>query len=414
MTHWRYLVLPLFIAGSVARADNWPAWRGPGGRGVCAETAVPLTWAPGKNVRWKVPLPAPGNSTPIVWEDHVFITQALDGGKRRAVIAFHRKDGKKLWQQEVPCSVKETSNRYNPPCSASPVTDGEAVYADFASAGVVAFDFHGKKLWHADLGPVRHTWGNGSSPVLYKDLVIVFHGPGEPSLLMALDKRTGKIVWKSEETPINSGVFGSWSTPVIVRNSKRDELIMPLPGDEIGGAGYFKAYDPATGKVLWTCRGLGNEIYAMPVASAKGDLVIGISGHNGPLLAVRPGGKGEATNTHLLWQQKGKNPQRIGSGVLDEGRLYLADAPGFVHCLEADTGKTIWRTRLGEQLWGSILLAKDRLYVTSLDGTTFVLAAGPSFRLLARNEMVEPTYAALAVSNGDLFLRTYKCLYCIR
>ncbi|MBM4069287.1 MAG: hypothetical protein FJ271_10125 [Planctomycetes bacterium] len=394
---------------------NWTAWRGPDGRGIVAAGDIPLTWDAKKNVRWKVALPAPGNSTPIVWGDKVFLTQALDGGKRRALIAFDRKDGKKLWQREVPCTVVETSHKQNPPCSASPVTDGQAVYAHFFSAGVVAYDFEGKKLWHRDLGPILSRWGNGSSPILYGNLLILFHGPGEPSsFLIALDKRTGKTVWKSDERAINSPVFGSWSTPVIVRSGGRDELIMPLPGERIGGEGMFKAYEPATGKAIWTCRGLGNEIYAMPVVGDEGNLVVGISGHNGPLLAVRPGGNGDVTDSHRAWQQAGKNPQRIGSGVMHQGRLYIADAPGFVACLDAPSGKTIWKERLGEQLWGSLLLANDRLYVTSLEGTTFVLAAGPKFKLLSRNEICEPTYAALAVAGADVFLRTYEHLYCIR
>src|SRR5262249_50050847 len=150
----------------------------------------------------------------------------------------------------------ETTHRQNPPCSASPVTDGSAVYAHFASAGVVAYDFKGQKRWHRDLGPVLHKWGNGASPVLYKDLLIVFHGPGEPAFLTALDKRTGRTVWKQEQTAINSPVFGSWSTPLMLRVGGRDELILPLPGDRVGGDGEFRAYDPATGAEQWRCRGL--------------------------------------------------------------------------------------------------------------------------------------------------------------
>lgn len=414
MIGYRIGFIVFVVTSSTVCAANWPAWRGPHGLGIANEESLPLRWGPKENIRWKTPLPGPGNSTPIVWGNHIFLTQALDGGKRRALMAFDRRDGKKLWQQELACSVKETSHPQNPPCAASPVTDGKAVYAHFFSAGVIACDFGGKKLWQRDLGAVLSRWGNGSSPIIYKDLLILFHGPGEPSFLIALDKRTGKTVWKSDETAINSPIFGSWSTPVIVRVGQRDELIMPLPGDKIGGEGYFKAYDPDTGKALWTCNGLGNEIYAMPVVSEKSDLVVGISGHNGPLVAVRPGGRGDVTASHRVWHQTGKNPQRVGTGSIHNGRLYIADAPGFVECLEAATGKTIWKERLGEQLWGSLLLAKNRLYLTSLEGTTFVFETGDTFKLLAKNEMSEPSYAALAASNGELFLRTYKALYCIR
>jgi outer membrane protein assembly factor BamB len=192
-----------------------------------------------------------------------------------------------------------------------------------------------------------------------------------------------------------------------------DELVFPLPGDKIGGEGEFKAYDPATGKELWRCAGLGNEIYAMPVVSAKGDLIVGISGHNGPTMAVRPGGKGDVTRSHRVWRTEIKNPQRIGSGVLHEGHLYLADADGFVECIEAGTGKGVWKERLGGKLWGSLLLAEGRLYVSNLDGSTFVLEAGPKFKQLGKNDLGETLYAAPAVANGELFLRTYKNLYCI-
>jgi outer membrane protein assembly factor BamB len=147
--------------------------------------------------------------------------------------------------------------------------------------------------------------------------------------------------------------------------------------------------------------------------SAAADVVVGISGHNGPLLAVRPGGRGDVSATHRLWRVGGKNPQRIGGGVLHEGRLYLADAPGFVECLDARTGDVVWKERVGGNLWGSTLLAAGRLYVTSLEGTTFVLAAGPKFQLLARNEIGEAIYAAPAAADGELFLRTYEHLYCI-
>jgi outer membrane protein assembly factor BamB len=402
----------LVAALSFAWAGNWPAWRGPQANGVSDEKGLPLTWSPTQNIRWKAPLPGPGNSTPIIWGDRVFLTQALDGGKRRALIAFDRRTGQKLWQQEVPCEVAETTHRQNPPCSGSPITDGEAVYAHFASGGVLACDFAGKKLWHRDFGPVLHKWGNGSSPVLYKDLLIVFQGPGEPTFLTALDKRTGRTVWKVDETAINSPIFGSWSTPVIVKVGDHDELIMPLPGDKIGGDGLFKGYDPATGKELWRCTGLGTEVYAMPIVSAKNDLVVGISGHNGPTAAVKLGGKGDVTATHLLWRNT-KNPQRVGSGVLHGDHLYLADADGFAECLEAKTGKQVWKERLGGTLWGSLLLAEGRLYVSNLEGKTFVLAASPEFKLLATNDLAEPIYAAPAVAEGELFLRTYQNLYCI-
>ncbi len=417
MHYPRLFLLGFLFVTAPAWADNWPAWRGPNGTGISDERNLPIRWSATENIRWKAALPEPGNSTPVIWGDRVFLTQSLDKGKRRALIAFDRANGKPLWQQELPCQVAETSHPQNPPCSGSPVTDGSAVYVHFASAGVAAYDFAGKRLWHRDLGPVLHRWGNGSSPVLYKDLLIVYQGPGEPTFLTALNKRTGETVWKVQEPGINSPIFGSWSTPLVIRVGDRDEMILPLPGDKIKGEGEVKAYDPATGKELWRCKGLcggpGTEIYAMPVVSAKADLIVCISGHQGATMAVRPGGTGDVTGTHRVWRTLDKMPQRIGTGVLHEGRLYLADAPGFVECLDARTGEVIWKERVGGNLWGSLLLADGKLYVSNLEGQTFVIAAGPKYQLLATNEIPEPTYAALAASNGELFLRTHKHLYCI-
>lgn len=403
------------LATTSAFAGDWPAWRGPLATGLCTERNLPTEWSASKNVRWKVALPEPGNSTPIVLGERVFLTQALDGGKRRAVIAFERGSGKKLWQQEVPCSVVETTHKQdNPPCSASPVTDGSAVYAHFASAGTVAYDLDGKQLWHRDLGPVLHKWGNGSSPILYKDLLIVYQGPGEPTFLTGLNKKTGETVWKTTLPGINSNIFGSWSTPVVVRAKDRDELIMPLPGEKIGGDGEFKAFDPASGKELWRCVGLGNEVYAMPVVSPAGDVVVGISGHNGPTLAVRTGGSGDVTSSHRLWRTEAKNPQRVGSGVIHDGHLYLADADGFAECIDLLSGKMIWKERLLGKLWGTMLLVDGKLYVSNLEGQTFILAASPTFKQLGQNDLGERMYAAPAAANGDLFLRTHQHLYCIR
>jgi outer membrane protein assembly factor BamB len=407
-------VILVLLASATAWPQDWPAWRGAGANGVSAERGLPVEWAPDKNVRWKAELPGPGNSTPVVWGGRVFLTQALDAGKRRAIFAFDRGTGKKLWQEEVPCATEETTHpKDNPPCSSSPVTDGRAVFAHFASAGVLACDLEGKKLWHRDLGPVLHKWGNGPSPVLYKNFVIVLQGPGVPTFLMALDKRTGETAWKTDLPGINSPVFGSWSTPVVVRVQSRDELILPLPGEKVGGEGEIKAFDPASGKELWRCAGLGTEVYAMPVVSADAGLVVAICGHNGPTMAVKTGGEGDVTATHRQWRTDGKTPQRVGSGVIHEGHLYLSDADGFAECIEAATGKLIWKERLGGKLWGSLLLAAGKIYVSSLEGQTFVLEASPTFKQVARNDLNETTYAAPAASNGALFLRTHRHLWCI-
>lgn len=393
----------VLLAACRAHAENWPAWRGPAGTGVSNDQGFPITWGPTDNVRWKSPLPGPGNSTPIVWDQRVFLTCAADEGRRRLLMCFDRQDGRLLWQREHRYAEEETTHRDNPFCSASPVTDGKLVYASFGSAGVVAYDFDGNLVWRRDLGKLTHVWGKASSPILYQDLLIVYRGPGTPTYIVALTKQTGETIWKVDERGMNSPVFGSWSTPVVVNVSGHDEVVLPLPEK-------IKGFDPVTGETLWTCAGLGTEVYAMPIVDDS--VVVGVSGHNGPTMAVRLGGTGDVTETHRLWRQE-RSQQRIGSGVIRNGNLFLASATGIAECIDVATGEVRWQERLGGTLWGSMLLAENHLYVTNLEGDTYVLAAEPEFRLLAKNSLGEHVKAALAASDGQLFVRTYEHLVCL-
>lgn len=263
-------VLTLLSWTAWASADDWPGWRGPTGQGVSAEKNLPLKWDRTTNVRWKVPLPAPGNSTPAVWGDRVFITQAGDlkvwppkvpanyaggasaGGhavaEKRSVLCFRRADGQLLWQRDTIYKEPEITHRDNPFCSASPVTDGQRVIASHGSAGLVCYDFAGKLLWHYDVGKLEHLWGNASSPVLYGDLCIQWCGPGERQFLLAVNKHTGQKVWETPEPGGDPGItskkfLGSWCTPILARVGDQDQLIFAVPFKLAG-------YDPRTGKEL--------------------------------------------------------------------------------------------------------------------------------------------------------------------
>jgi outer membrane protein assembly factor BamB len=409
----RRLVLPLFLLllACAARAENWPAWRGPDGMGHSREKNPPLKWSATENIRWKAPLPGPGMSSPIVWGDRVFLTQSLDPqGHRRGLLCFDRKDGGFVWQREVAYGEKESTYQSEPHyCSASPVTDGERVVVSFGSAGVACYDFQGKQLWLRDLGKCEQIWGNASSPILYEDLVILNFGPGARTFLIALDRRTGKDVWKQDEP---GGLYGekpsewvgSWSTPVVLRTKARDELIMPWP-DAV------KAYAPRTGELLWSCKGNGRLVYASPLATEE--VVVSLSGFSGPSMAVRPGGKGDVTETHRLWRQE-RSPQRIGSGVLVGDHVYILNHVGTVQCIEWRTGKSLWEERVGAGAWGSMVHADGRLYVTNQRGETLVLAAKPQLEVLSRNPLGERSQSSPAFSDGDLFIRTYGHLWCIR
>lgn len=404
------------------RADNWPGWRGATGQGQCGEKNLPLKWGPSENVRWKVALPAEGSSTPAVWGDKVFVTQAGDktiwppkggnGGvakaRKRSLMCFARADGKLLWQSDVIYDEEESTHPTNPYCSASPATDGERVLVSFGSAGLHCYDFDGKELWKADLGKMEHMWGNASSPVLHGDLVLLWVGPGEKQALVALNKKTGTKVWEHVEPPGDGKKFvGSWSTPVVATIDGKDQIVLSV-------VKMLKGFDPKTGKELWSCAGLSDLVYTSPLI-ANG-IAVAMSGYGGNALAVKLGGAGDLTKNRL-WHHTEKNPQRIGSGAVVGEHLYMVEDDGRPHCFELKTGQELWQSQIdkrpGGGAWGSMVHADGRLYITDRSGTTLIFAANPKFELLGTNRLGEHTDASIAVSDGDLFIRTYKTLWCI-
>jgi outer membrane protein assembly factor BamB len=403
-----WCLLLLWLAAPL-KADNWPTWRGPDGQGHTTETNLPLRWGPSDNVRWKVPLPDRGNSTPIVWGERLFLTQAVGAAapSRRMVLCFDRKNGELLWQKETLYSEPEPTHETNPYCSASPVTDGEHVIASLGSAGMVCYDFAGRELWRKSLGKLEQIWGNASSPILYGDLAILWCGPGERQFLLAVDKNTGRTVWQHDEPGGNSGKngdwIGSWSTPIITRIGGREQLILPVPQK-------LKGFDPLTGKELWSCPGLGKLVYTSPVCSNDGT-VMALSGFHGPALGIHLDGLGNVTR---VWQHAEKQPQRIGSPVIVGPSAYILNDDGSAECFNIKTGKSLWKKeRVSGSAWGSMVAAGDRLYVTNSAGETLILKAGPRYELVAKNSIAEPVFASLAISNGELFLRSHQHLWCI-
>jgi outer membrane protein assembly factor BamB len=402
----------LLIGPAALPAEDWPAWRGPHGDGRSADKAPPLKWSRTENVRWKTPLPGPGNSTPIVRKDRVILTQATGEGRRRAVLIFDRANGKLLWQGITPYTEKESTHETNPYCSASPVTDGERVIASLGSAGLICYDFGGKQLWHKDLGKLEHIWGNASSPILHGDLAILWCGPGERQFLLAVKQTTGETVWRHEEPGGKSGAagpkewLGSWCTPIVARVGDRDELILCVPNK-------VKGFDPKTGKELWSCSGLGDLVYASPVCSEDG-IVVAVSGYYGPALAVRAGGSGDVTSTRRLWHHTQRHPQRIGSPVIVGGYAYLLNESGLAQCLDVKTGEDLWNTeRVSGASWSSLVSVAGRLYINTMKGDTLVLSASPKYELLARNSLGERVLSSIAVAEDELFIRTYEHLWCI-
>lgn len=408
---WLALHLP------TSQAANWPTWRGPDGTGVTTETELPLTWSATQHVKWKTPLPEAGNSTPIVWGDRIFVTQNV--GNRRTLTCFARQDGEQLWQKGPTREAKERTHPTNPYCAASPVTDGERVVAWFGSAGLWCWNLAGEEQWHLDLGPQDHEWGYAAGPVIHGDLCFLNFGPGEQTFLVAVEKRTGKKAWQVDVPPVHpaertdgfagkEGEIGSWSTPLIVPATGHDELVMSWPT-------WLVAYEPKSGKELWRCDGLNPLIYTSPMFGEG--VIIGSGGYGGNTVAVKPGGAGDVT-ANRLWH-KIRDKQRIGSGVITGGHFYILNTPGTAQCLELQTGKQVWEERLQgspgrSESWASMVLSGDRIYVMNQAGDTIVLRASPKFEQLAVNTLGDGlSNSSPAVSDGQLFLRTHRHLWCI-
>jgi outer membrane protein assembly factor BamB len=406
-------------SGYTSLTADWPAWRGPSGIGISEEKNLPTKWDGTNNVRWRAPLPERGNSTPIVWKDQIFLTQSI--GKRRTLMCFSRTDGKMSWGIGVVAASEEPTHATNPYCSASPVTDGERVIAAFESSGLFCYDLNGKELWRrTDLGRQTHIWGAGSSPAIIGDLCLLNFGPGENTYLLAVDKKTGKTVWKHDEpsaykhpvegqqSDASKTYLGSWSTPVLMKVENQDQILQSWPG-------HLSAYNPATGQEIWNCSGLNPLVYTSPIYSEG--IVVSMGGFSGMTIAVRAGGMGDVTSSRRLWHNP-KTKQRIGSGVIHEGHIYVHDDPGVAECIELKTGKVVWEERLkgpgpSGVNWSSVMLADGNCYTITQGGDCFVFKANPKFELVSVNPLGEPSNSSIVASNGELFIRTHKALYCI-
>lgn len=416
MSKAQVLLVIAMLTPTSLRADNWPGWRGPKGNGHSSEMNLPLKWNQKDNVKWKVALPGPGNSSPIVWGDRIFITQSFDKkGHQRGILCFDRKKGDKVWEKTIEYKEHEPTHSTNPYNAGTPVTDGKRVIACYGSAGVFCYDMDGNELWRYDLGKIHQIWGNSISPILYRNLAILWCGPGEKQFLLALDLERGTKVYQIDMPGGKFGAdakdwIGSWCTPAITRVGDHDELILVVP-EEVRG------YDPVKGHLLWSCQGAGRLMYASPVVSEDGIAVV-FNGYGGPALAVKVGGNGDVTKTHRLWvHNKGKNPQRIGSPLIVGKHAYLVSEPGIAHCFDIQTGKDLWeKARLGGPTWSSPILSGDRLYLGTSEGEVFVFRAEPmKLEILARNELGkgEIIRSSLASSEGEIFIRTYRHLWCI-
>jgi outer membrane protein assembly factor BamB len=336
-------------------------------------------------------------------------------------MCFSRRDGKLLWQKSVTHAEKERSHPTNPPCSASPATDGERVIVYHASAGLFCYDMDGKELWRRDLGRQDYEWGSGTSPVLSGDLCFIYHGPGKGARLVALDKKTGKDVWVYEEPAIEvgkrtdgfrgqePGMICTYSTPLIIEAAGRQELVMSFPR-------YLRSFDPKSGKLLWQADGLNPLVYTSPLYSEG--IVVAMGGYFGNTIAVKAGGQGDVTESHRVWRAE-RTKTGIGSGVVRDGHIYLVNASGIAECLELKTGKVLWSERVRgpgpkSDTWSSSVLVGDKVYHLNQSGDCVVFRASPKFEFIGANSLGnEMCNASLVVSRGDVFIRTHQHLWCI-
>lgn len=405
-------------AGGVSGGD-WPEFRGPGGQGRAEAENVPTRWSATENVAWKAPLPGDSNGSPVVAAGRVFVTSAEDEGRQRHLHCFGLDDGALLWTRTATLDRVMPTHKTNQYGGSTPASDGRRVVVWHATAGLWCYDMEGEELWHRDLGEFRHQWGYGTSPVLLDDRVILYTGPGRDVFVTAIRLDDGKTLWRTDEPVENDGetndagkFMGSWSTPVVATVDGGTQIICSMPTRVV-------AYDPADGRRIWWCNGLrgerGDLAYTSPVIAD--DLCICLGGYQGPAIGLRMGGRGDVTDSALLWRTTEGNPQRIGSGVIIDGYLYQANAgPNLIQCLKADTGDVVWQQRSAAGAhWGSLVSADGRLYATGQDGTTLVFRPSPEgYDAIASNRLGESSNSTPAVVDGTIVIRTFDHLYCIR
>jgi hypothetical protein len=392
------------VAETGEGARYWPRWRGPSGQGVVTGTGYPDSWSATENVKWKVPVPGNGNSSPIVWGDRIFLTTAYDGGRRVSVLAYRQSDGMKLWETFAPEGRTSYGVHFkNGHASATPATDGQRVYVSFGSRGLLALDMNGKQVWFRDLGPMDAYHGTAGSPLLYRDRLILYQDQSRNAFIAAFDTRTGKTVWS---TPREASV--GWGTPIAVRVVDHDEII-------VNGQLKVQAYNPETGAQLWSCAGTTYEVIPTPVVGYG--MVFCSSGRAGPTLAIRPGGRGDVTRSHLAWTSPRGSPF-VPSPILYGEHLYMVnDMQSVVTSFEATTGKVMWQNRLGaarrEGFSASPVAVDGKVFFTNDEGETFVLKAGPTFELLRTNRIGENMLATPALVDGRWYIRTDRHLFAI-
>ncbi|MBI1371530.1 MAG: PQQ-binding-like beta-propeller repeat protein [Phycisphaera sp.] len=395
-----------WAAVSPASAENWPRFGGADGSFHSGETGVPVKWTKA-DVAWRVDLPGRGQSSPVVWGDRIYVTSASTDGKTRSVLCVNRADGKTLWRADVPTTSHEDLHKMNSYATPTCATDGQRVVAFFGPAGLHCFDAAtGKPIWsRTDLGPLPFVWGTAASPVIVDDMVVQNCDAIGPSYLIAVNKESGKTIWKTErkEKP-----KGGWSTPFVIDTGKRRELIL---NGEFG----VKGYDPKTGAELWFCKSFNGRGTPIP-AWAHGTLIT-LNGLSGDIYAVKPGGSGDVTKTHMAWHTTRKGGRDLPSPVVVGDYIFTVSMSGIASGYNAKTGETLFVERMDATYSGSPVVVAGLVYITSEAGVTSVVKPGDKLAVTATNSVGatgdEIFRATPAISEGQVFLRSDTALYCV-
>jgi outer membrane protein assembly factor BamB len=418
----------LILGAATVGANDWPHWRGPAANGIAAPSPLPSTWSAKENVAWDAPLAGAGVSSPIVSGTRVFVTSQAGDGRRRAgnhptltqggdpklagettlarrrradvafiVEAFDRASGKRVWihetapEGELP-PVHDKHNR----ASASPVTDGERVYAWFGTGQIVALDTNGKPVWSKHLGreygPFDINWGHASSPVLFQDSIILlcYHTPS--SYLLALDKRTGAVTWKADKP----AGMESYSSPIVAQGPGGPELIV---NSNTG----VESFDPATGRSLWTYPEVNR--FPIPVSMVDAGILYLSRGYrSSPYMAIRLGGRGDITSSHVAWRVPTGGPY-VSSILHYQGVIYMSTDNGILSAVDAKNGERLWQERVGGTFSASPIAGDGKVYFVSEGGETIVIKAGRTFEVVARNKLDGHFVASPAAGGGRVFLR---------
>jgi outer membrane protein assembly factor BamB len=386
-----------------AAETRWPKWRGPNGDGHSVETGLPVHWNE-TNVVWKSPLEGRGESSPVIWDDKLFVTTAANDGSRRSVLCFDRRNGKPVWEQSVEWSgMPEPLHEMNTYATPTCATDGEVLVAFLGRAGLHTYTLDGEHLWSKDLGPSANIWGSASSPVLAGGLVIQNADADQDGFLAAFDKRTGTEAWR-QTRPNRRG----WSTPVLLTIGRRQELVL-------NGHEGVAAYDPASGRQLWFCKSFAGR--GEPTATFAGGLIYVVSGLAGDIYAVRPGGEGDVTDSRMAWHTPRKTPRDLPSPIVVGDYLLVVSLGGVATCYSAADGQVLWQERFGGNYSASPIAADGLAYFQSEDGTVVVVEPDREAKIVARNSLGatpdEIFRASPAACDRTLYLRSDRAVYCI-